>query len=354
MNDQKLYDDAIGLLKLLISIPSFSKEENNTAAAIENFLHERSVTTERHLNNIWAKNKYFDPKLPTILLNSHHDTVKPNIQYKKDPFDPIVEEGKLLGLGSNDAGGCLVSLIAVFMHYYEMQNLKYNFVLAATAEEENSGDGGILSIFSLLPQIDFAIVGEPTLMRMAICERGLIVLDCVATGRAGHAARNEGENALYKAIKDIQWMTSYQFEKNSDLLGAVRMNVTVIETENKAHNMVPAQCKFVADIRVNEKYTFEEILSTIRKNVSSEVKERSTKMRSTLIPVDHPLIQAGIKLGLEYYGSPTTSDKAIMTFPALKMGPGDSARSHTADEYIFCNEIEKGIEIYIDLLNQIV
>ena len=354
MNNQELYEDAIVLLKQLIALPSFSKQEDKTAAAIENFLKGKDISFERNGNNVWAKNKYFDSGKPTILLNSHHDTVEPNRQYTKDPFDPIIKENKLFGLGSNDAGGSLVSLLSVFVNYYNQSDLKYNIIIAATAEEENSGDNGIASIFSLLPPIDFAIVGEPTLMRMAVCERGLLVLDGEALGKAGHAARNEGENALYKAIRDIEWIHNYKFEKISDLLGEVKMNVTVIETENKAHNMIPSQCKFVADVRVNELYSFEEILSTIRKNVTSTIKERSTKMRSTLIPLDHPLIKAGIGLGLQYYGSPTTSDKAIMPFPALKMGPGDSARSHSADEFIYCNEINNGIEIYIRLLNELV
>ena len=354
MSTEILYDAAINLLRQLISIPSFSKEENKTADAIKFFLNERNVITEQHGNNIWSKNKFFDSSKPTILLNSHHDTVLPNRQYSKDPFDPIIQDDKLFGLGSNDAGGPLVSLIATFLNFYEIPDLKYNIVVAATAEEENSGDGGILSIFSLLPKIDVAIVGEPTLMRMAVCERGLLVLDCITNGKAGHAARNEGDNALYKAIKDITWMHNYKFEKISELLGEVKINVTVIETENKLHNMVPSQCKFVADVRVNELYTFEEILQTIKQNVTSEIKERSTKMRSTLIPLDHPLINSGILLGMEYYGSPTTSDKAIMPWPSLKLGPGDSARSHSADEFIYCSEIKSGIEMYIRLLNHLI
>lgn len=350
----ELYRDALALLKQLISIPSFSKQEEHTAQAIRFFLSSKGVEINRSGNNIWAKNLYFDNSKKTILLNSHHDTVTPNRQYTKDPFSPIVEGDKLYGLGSNDAGGPLVALIATFLYYYNRADLNYNFVLAATAEEENSGEGGIASIFEALPEIDFAIVGEPTIMRMAVCERGLLVLDCVAEGKAGHAARNEGENALYKAIKDIDWLHTYKYEKVSELLGAVKTSVTVIETENKLHNMVPSQCKFVADVRVNELYSFEEVLKTIRENISSKVVERSTKMRSTLIPLTHPLIKSGINLGIEYYGSPTTSDKAIMNFPALKMGPGDSARSHSADEFIYCSEIRAGIEIYINLLNGVV
>jgi acetylornithine deacetylase len=344
---------AIFLLKELISIPSFSKEEEKTAFAIENFLQTHGIKAERHLNNIWAKNKFFDASKPTILLNSHHDTVKPNKGYTLDPFAPIENDGKLYGLGSNDAGGCLVSLIATFIHFYEKEDLRYNLILAATAEEEISGKNGIESLLPLLGKIDCAIVGEPTLLQMAIAERGLMVLDCTAYGKAGHAARNEGENALYKALKDIEWFQNFQLEKVSDLIGPSKMTVTVIETDNKAHNVIPAQCKYVVDVRVNELYTFEEILQIIRENIQSEVQPRSTRLRSTSIALDHSLVQAGKALNKTCYGSPTTSDKALMPFPALKIGPGDSARSHTADEYIFVSEIKEGIQFYIELLNQL-
>jgi len=349
-----LQNDAIDLLKNLIATPSFSKEEDKTAGIIAKFFATRDVAATWVGNNIFAQNKYFDHTKPTLLLNSHHDTVKPNPQYTKDPFLPVVEDGKLFGLGSNDAGGCLVSLLAVFMHFYDRKDLKYNLVIAATAEEEISGTGGIEYTLKYLPKIDYAIVGEPTQMQMAVAERGLMVLDCISHGKAGHAARNEGENAIYKALKDIDWFRSYQFDKVSELLGPSRMNVTVVETENKAHNVVPAVCKFVVDTRINELYSFEEVLDIIRANVSCEVTPRSTRLRSTSIGLDHPLVKAGLDLGRSYYGSPTTSDKALMPFPALKLGPGDSARSHTADEYIYIDEINKGIELYIQLLNKIV
>jgi acetylornithine deacetylase len=345
--------EAVGLLKQLISIPSFSKEEDNTADLIEQFLDKKGVKTRVHLNNIWASNKFFDENKPTILLNSHHDTVKPNKGYTLDPFTPIEKDGKLFGLGSNDAGGALVALIATFLYYYSESNLKYNLLLAATAEEEISGNDGIESLLPHLGKIDCAIVGEPTEMQMAVAEKGLMVLDCVATGKAGHAAREEGDNSIYKAVKDIEWLESYQFPKVSPLLGPVKMSVTVIETENKAHNVVPSQCKFVVDTRVNELYTFEEVLITIRENVKSEFRPRSTRLRSSSIALDHPLVKAGLALGRKYYGSPTTSDKALMFFPALKMGPGDSARSHIADEYIYVDEIKEGVELYIKLLNEI-
>jgi acetylornithine deacetylase len=359
-------EGAIDLLKKLIAIPSFSKEEDKTASLIDQFLQSKNVSTERFLNNVWAKNKYFDKAKPTIFLNSHHDTVKPNKGYTLDPFSPIEKENKLFGLGSNDAGGALVSLIATFLYYYDREDLISNLILAATAEEEISGKNGIEI---LLQQNDFlsalscsnsiigmatcGIVGEPTQMQMAVAERGLLVIDCIAEGKAGHAAREEGDNAIYKAIKDIEWFQSYRFPKRSELLGPVKMSVTSIETDNKAHNIIPSQCNFVVDIRVNELYTFEEVINVIQQNVNCKIQPRSTRLRSTSIALDHPLVKAGLSLGRNYYGSPTTSDKALMPFPTLKIGPGDSARSHIADEFIYLDEIKEGIEIYIQLLQQI-
>jgi acetylornithine deacetylase len=350
----ELQKEAVELLKELIATPSFSKEEEQTAGILCRFIGTKGIAHTRVGNNVFALNKFFDESKPSLLLNSHHDTVKPNPQYTKDPFSPIVEEGKLFGLGSNDAGGCLVSLLSTFLYYYERADLKYNLVFAATAEEEISGTGGIEYTLPYLPAIDCAIVGEPTQMQMAVAERGLMVLDCTSYGKAGHAARNEGENAISKAIPDIEWFNGYSFPKISDLLGANKMGVTVIETENKAHNVVPAQCKFVVDTRVNELYSFEEVLEIIKKHVQCEILPRSTRLRSTSIALEHPLVKAGMNLGRTYYGSPTTSDKALMPFPSLKMGPGDSARSHTANEYIYLEEIEEGIRLYTELLNQIV
>lgn len=349
-----LFNDSLDLLKQLIAISSFSKEEEGTASLIEHFFQSRQIAVNRYLNNVWVKNLHFDETKPTLLLNSHHDTVKPNKAYTIDPFQPEEKDGKLFGLGSNDAGGSLVALLAVFLHYYDCKDLSYNLVYAATAEEEISGKNGIEALLPHLPKIDCGIVGEPTQMQMAVAERGLLVLDVVAIGKPGHAARNEGDNALYKAIKDIEWFSTYQFDKLSDLLGPVKMTVTVIETENKAHNVVPATCNFVVDIRVNECYSFEEILETIQQHVQSSATARSTRMRSTSIPLSHPLVVAGQNLGRTYYGSPTTSDKALMPFLTLKMGPGDSARSHSADEFIFVDEIKEGIEIYISLLDQLI
>jgi acetylornithine deacetylase len=349
-----LYEEAVVLLKELIATPSFSKEEDKTATILTDFLTSKKISYTRVGNNVFACTRQYDEDKPTILLNSHHDTVKPNSQYKRDPFLPSVEDGKLFGLGSNDAGGCLVSLISTFLYFYEQSNLKYNIVIAATAEEEISGSGGVEYVLPYLPKIDFAIVGEPTLLQMAVAERGLLVLDCTTHGKAGHAGRDEGENAVYKALKDIEWIKTYEFSKNSELLGRSKMTVTVIETDNKAHNVVPPSCKFVIDVRLNELYTFEEVLETIKTNIQSEIKPRSFRLRSTSIELDHPLVKAGLKLKKSYYGSPTTSDKALMHFPALKIGPGDSARSHMADEYIYVKEIKEGIELYIKLLQDIV
>ena len=345
---------ALTLLKELVATPSFSREEDNSSRLIRNFLETNNVSAEQLLYNVWAKNKHFDSSKPTILLNSHHDTVKPNKGYTLDPFSPIEKEEKLYGLGSNDAGGSLVSLIATFLYFYEKENLKYNLILAATAEEEISGNNGVELLLPELGNIEFGIVGEPTLMQIAIAEKGLMVLDCISHGRAGHAARNEGENSIYKALVDIDWFRNYQFPRVSTLLGPNKMSVTVVETENKAHNVVPAHCKFVVDTRVNELYTFEEVIEIIRSQVQCEVKPRSTRLRSTSISVDHPIVRAGLGMGRTYYGSPTTSDKALMSFPTLKIGPGDSGRSHTADEYIYIKEVEEGIELYIRLLEEVV
>jgi len=353
-NDSVLQKEAIDLLKKLIAIPSFSKEEDQTALVLTQFFAARNIKVNTIKNNIWAANLHFDANKPSILLNSHHDTVKPNKGYTIEPFSPIEKEGKLFGLGSNDAGGCLVSLIACFLHFYAMPNLGYNIIFVASAEEEISGHDGIELVLPEIPKIDFGIVGEPTKMEMAIAERGLLVLDVVATGKAGHAAREEGESALYKILPDMEWFKNYQFEKVSDLLGKVKMSVTVIETDNKQHNVVPSTCKMVVDVRVNELYSFEEVLKTIEDNVQAAVKPRSLRLRSTCIGLDHVLVKAGKDLGKGYYGSVTTSDKALMPFPTLKMGPGDSARSHTADEFIYIKEIEEGILTYIQLLEKIV
>ncbi len=345
-----LYRDAVALLQQLVAIPSFSKEEQATAALLRNWLDERGIPAERVGNNIFARNLHFDAGKPTLLLNSHHDTVKPAKGYTVDPFGACIREDKLYGLGSNDAGASLVCLAAAFVHFYTRPDLPYNLVIALSAEEEISGLNGISALLPQLGTIDCAIVGEPTLMQMAVAERGLLVIDVTARGHAGHAARNEGVNAIYEALPALAWFKEYAFSKESGLLGPVSMNVTSIATENKAHNGVPDTCSFVVDIRINECYTHEEILETIRGHISCAVAPRSTRLRSSMIGQEHPLVRAGSGLGISSYGSPTLSDKALMPFPALKIGPGDSARSHTADEYIYLHEIKSGIEQYIALI----
>jgi len=348
-----LSEQAVDLLKQLIQIPSFSREEDKTADLIQLFLQKKGVETHRKLNNLWAWNKYFDPSKPTILLNSHHDTVKPNSGYTRDPFEAKVEDGKLYGLGSNDAGGCLVSLISVFLYFYERQELKYNFCLATTAEEEISGVNGLELIIPELGQLDFGIVGEPTLMQLAIAERGLMVLDCTTHGKAGHAAREEGENAIYKALPDIEWFRTYRFPKESEVFGPVKMSVTIINSGSQ-HNVVPASCVFTVDVRVTDAYRNEEVLEIIRQHVSCEVKPRSIRLKPSAIDKNHPIVQAGIALGRTTYGSPTTSDQSLLDIQSIKVGPGDSARSHTADEFVYVEEIREGIALYIKMLEHLV
>lgn len=350
--NMKLQPDeiAINLLEQLIAVPSFSKEEDKTALILRGFFKQQGIASERKGNNVWARNKHFNPELPTILLNSHHDTVRPNSAYTRDPFKAEIADGKLYGLGSNDAGGPLVCLILTFLHFYEQMNLNYNIVMAATAEEEISGHEGIESIWNVLPQVDFAIVGEPTLCEMAVAEKGLMVLDCTVRGKAGHAAREEGVNAIYAAIKDIEWLRTYKFPKISPTLGEIKMTTTVINS-GRQHNVVPAECNFTVDVRVTDQYTLEEVLETIKQNVKGSVTPRSLRMRSSGIPSDHPLVLAAKKLNIPLYGSPTTSDQSMIPVPSVKIGPGDSARSHTADEFIYVEEIVKGIDTYIGLLN---
>lgn len=345
--------DAIALLKRLIAIPSFSREEDRTGDCIAAFLQEKDIIFERLKNNLWAKNRYFDPQKPTILLNSHHDTVKPNASYTLDPFSPIEQDGKLYGLGSNDAGGCLVSLITTFLYFYDKPDLNYNFVLAATAEEEISGREGLELLIPYLPPIDFAIVGEPTQMQMAIAEKGLMVVDCIVRGKAGHAARNEGENAIYKAMRDMDWIRNYQFPEVSELLGPVKMTVTIIQAGSQ-HNVIPDTCTFTVDVRTTDKYSNEAVLLVLKNGLLAEVKPRSVRLKPSSISPTHPIVEAGRTMGLTTYGSPTTSDQALLDVPSLKMGPGDSARSHSADEFIYLEEIEKGIEMYIEILSKIV
>ncbi len=350
---KKLTLEAIELLKKLIETESFSGEEEGTALLIEGWFNQNSIPFQRENNNIWATNKHFDKSKPTILLNSHHDTVKPNKAYTKNPLKAEVIDGKLFGLGSNDAGGSLVSLIATFTYFYEKKNLKYNLIILASAEEENSGPKGIRSILSLLPEIDFTIVGEPTQMNLAIAEKGLLVLDCYAHGKAGHAAHGTGDNALYKAIDAVSWFKEYHFPKVSKTLGKIKMTVTQIEA-GKQHNVVPSECHFVVDVRTTDQYSNKEVLEIIKENVDVEVKERSLRHNSSSISLDHAIVKFGIKLGRETYGSPTMSDQTALTCPSLKLGPGESLRSHTADEYIYVDEIKEGIELFVDLLSRVI
>ena len=348
-----LTDDALALLKRLIATPSFSREEDQTAALIEEFFRARQIPSQRLKNNVWAQNRHFDPAKPTLLLNSHHDTVRPNTSYTLDPFSPIERDDKLFGLGSNDAGGCLVSLLGTFAHFYDRPGLTHNIVMAATAEEEISGRDGLELLLPELPPISFAIVGEPTEMQLAIAEKGLLVLDCTAQGVSGHAARDEGENAIYNAIRDINWLTTYQFPKVSPTLGPIKLSVTMIHAGTQ-HNVVPDTCTFTIDVRVTEQYTLEEVIDTIRANIRAYIKPRSIRLKPSSIPVDHPIVRAGLALGRHTYGSPTTSDQAVLNCPSLKCGPGLSARSHSADEFIYLREIGEGIEGYIQMLEQVV
>ena len=350
---EKLTSEAIGLLKNLISKQSFSGEENETAILIMQWFSTNNIKFESDKHNVWAKNKYYDSSKKTILLNSHHDTVKPNKNYTKNPLNPEVLDGKLYGLGSNDAGGCLVSLLASFTYFYNREDLNYNFVIVASAEEENSGPNGLNSMLSIIPPIDVAIIGEPTLMQLAIAEKGLLVLDCEAKGTAGHAAHGIGDNSIYNAIKDIHWFQNFEFSKYSKTLGKVKMTVTQIKAGNQ-HNVIPASCKYVVDVRVTDLYTNQEVLDIVKSNVKSEVVARSLRLNSSSIPKNHPIVEAGIKLGRETYGSPTLSDQAVLSCHSLKLGPGESLRSHTANEFIYINEIEEGVALYIKILEEIV
>ena len=344
--------EALALLKRLIATPSFSRQENQTADLIEEFFRQKQIPFERLKNNVWAQNRHFDPVKPTVLLNSHHDTVRPNPSWRLDPFAPFERDGKLFGLGSNDAGGCLVSLLATFAHFHDWPGMTHNLVMAASAEEEISGLDGLELLLPKLPPINFALVGEPTEMQLAIAEKGLLVLDCVAHGVGGHAARDEGENAIYAAIRDINWLTTYSFPKVSPVLGPVKLSVTIINAGTQ-HNVVPDTCTFTVDVRVTEQYTLEEVIETIRANVRASVNPRSIRLKPSSIAADHPLVRAGLALGRHTYGSPTTSDQAVLDCPSLKCGPGYSGRSHTADEFIYVREVAEGIDGYIQMMEAI-
>jgi len=344
----QLSNDAIELLIQLIQTQSFSREETGTAAILEQFLTQHGIPAQRRGNNVWATSRNLDPHKPTILLNSHHDTVKPGVAWTYPPFGAVVEGDKLTGLGSNDAGASAVSLLAVFRYFYD-QPTAFNLICAITAEEEVSGANGVKSILPELGTINLGIVGEPTGMNAAIAEKGLLVLDGVALGRTGHAARDEGDNALYKALDDINWLRTYQFPKVSEMLGPVKMTVTQISAGTQ-HNVVPDECRYVVDVRPTECYTNEEILEIIWANVQANITPRSTHLQSSGLALEHPIVRKAVAMGKTTYGSPTLSDQALMRFTTLKMGPGDSARSHAPDEYILLSEIRAGIADYIELL----
>ncbi|MFT6879949.1 MAG: acetylornithine deacetylase [Psychromonas sp.] len=350
--DKTILEGAITLLKKLISIPSLSRQEDQTANAIEAFFSERNIPFSRHFNNVWARNQFFDKEKPTILLNSHHDTVKPNVSYSKEPFEPILKGDMLFGLGSNDAGGPLVSLIATFEYFFYKSDLKFNLILAATAEEEISGKNGIEALLPKLPNIAFGIVGEPTSMDLSVAEKGLMVLDCKVIGTPGHAAREEGENAIYKAMADMEWFRTFRFPKKSTTLGEMKMSLTVIQA-GAQHNVVPDECNFTVDVRVTDAYSLEETLEIIKNNVTCEVMPRSIRLNSSGISKDHILVKTAEKLGFKVYGSPTLSDQALMPFATVKLGPGESSRSHSADEFILISEIKNGVSKYIELLESL-
>lgn len=346
-------EEYIQLLIRMIRIPSFSREEEPVAILIRNFMRSKDIRFFEKQNNTWAKNKYWQEGKPVILLNSHIDTVKPVKDWTKDPFGAEVEGDRITGLGSNDAGASLVTLFAVFVHLYSKRDLPCNLIFAASSEEEISGEQGMESLIGEWGPLDLAIVGEPTQMQMAVSERGLLVLDCTAYGKAGHAARDEGENALYKAIDDITVIRNFKFPHVSQTLGPVKLSATQIQAGYQ-HNIVPDQCSFVVDVRTNEYYTNQEAFEIIRTRLSSEVKARSFRLNSSGIRLDHPIVKRAEQLGLSRYGSPTTSDQAAIPYPSVKIGPGDSARSHTANEYILISEIEQGFKIYLDLLKDLI
>ncbi|MBB3187716.1 M20 family metallo-hydrolase [Microbacter margulisiae] len=343
---------AIDLLSKMIAIPSISREEKAVADFLEKWIEEHGYVANRSGDNVWMLSPGFDASKPTILLNSHIDTVKPNNGWQRNPFRAVFEGDRLYGLGSNDAGASVVSLLHAYLHLIE-KNQPYNLIFAATAEEEISGDNGIAKLLPILPPVHFAIVGEPTEMNAAIAEKGLLVLDCTVTGQSGHAAHAIGDNAIYKAIPEIEWFRSHRFEKTSQWLGEVKMTVTMIQAGTQ-HNVIPDRCTFVVDVRSNERYTNQGLLEEIRNSVSCEVNPRSLKLGSSHIDILHPAVQRSIRIGRTCYGSPTLSDMTKMNFPALKIGPGKSSRSHQADEFIQRSEIEEAIAIYIQLLDQLV
>lgn len=355
MEDQNIletyYQDALGLLESLIETPSFSSEETGTAALLEAWFLRHDISYKRVNNNLYAYNAYYDATKPNLLLNSHHDTVKPNKGYTLDPFKAQIIAGKLHGLGANDAGGCLVSLMATFAHFYKRKDLSHNLIIVASAEEESSGPLGLNSMLPILPPIDIAIVGEPTLMNLAIAEKGLVVFDGKITGTPSHAAHPNDNQAIYKTAAVLKWFESYRFDKVSDFLGAVKMTVTQIQAGSQ-HNVIPSEVNIVVDVRVNDCYTNQEINDILVSQAPCELTPRSLRLGSSSVRADHPIVAAGESLGRTTYGSPTLSDQAALSCQSMKLGPGDSTRSHTADEFIYCEEIKEGISLYIALLER--
>lgn len=349
---EELTASAIELLRDLIEIPSFSGQEQDTARRIAAWLEGEGIEVQRRGNNVYAFNRDYREGKPLLLLNSHHDTVRPNSAYTRDPFRATVEEGKLFGLGSNDAGGALVSLMACFAYWHPQDNLSHNLVLVASAEEENSGPNGLNSMLEVLPPIDVAIVGEPTLLDLAIAEKGLVIFDAEVPGTPSHAAHPNDDNAIYNTIPVLEWFRQFKFPKVSEVLGEVKLTVTQINAGTQ-HNVVPAKVDLVIDVRVNDCYSNREIADILQAEAPCKLRARSLRLNSSCIAPDHPLVQAGIRLGRATYGSPTLSDQAALSCPSLKLGPGDSRRSHSADEFIFLEEIGQGIALYIAMLEQL-
>lgn len=349
----ELLKNATDLLKKLIATPSLSKDEYNASLVIEGFFNHRNITTNRLKNNIWATNKYFDETKPSIVLNTHHDTVKPNKAYTFDPFVPIEKDGKIFGLGSNDAGASLVTMVQVFRHFYEAENLSHNLIIALTAEEEISGEDGIGLLFPQLPNVELVIVGEPTQMHLAIAEKGLLVIDGEMSGTPSHAAHPNENNSIVKCMADLQHILNFKFSKVSAYLGEIKVTLSMINAGTQ-HNVVPEKCNFTLDVRVTDEYSNIEVFEIIQSEMKSKLTARSFRLNSSRIDENHPIVKAGLKIGRTTYGSPTSSDQAIIPCTSIKIGPGDSTRSHTADEFIYIDEIKEGIEIYTKILEKII
>ena len=341
---------AVELLCRLISVPRISREETAAADLLQDYMSaELGLSVKRDGNNLWSVAPCFDPEKQTLLLNAHIDTVKPVAGWQRDPFAPTREGDRIYGLGSNDDGASLVALLHVFAALKDKPTC-YNLVFLASAEEEVSGKGGVEHVLPLLPKIDVALVGEPTGMQPAIAEKGLLVLDVTAKGKAGHAARDEGDNAIYKAIQDIQWLAAYRFPKLSETLGPVILSVTMVSAGTQ-HNVVPDECRYVVDVRLNEHYTHQEVLDELKRHLQAELTPRSMRLRPSGIGMDHPFVRACQAKGIECFGSSTLSDQALMPFASVKIGPGDSARSHTAGEFVRVSEIDEAVELYVTLLD---